>query len=342
MFKKADTKLSIEVLEKCAPITIIEKDALAKMKVYVDECDDEIGWLGTANKEEGFFHITDVMLFEQEVHSTTTEITPEGLSEFGEKLLQQENGMDIWNSMKVWGHSHVNMSVSPSGQDNNQMEVFADNGHDFSIRIIANKKGDMALDLYDYETGVIYKNIQWYASKTETEISIQEEINKLEDRIESLYLFLEEVDDKRINEIEENIKSEMKLKVSKKTYGTTANSNWQDNWKKGTYYDTTKKKEEEKETKESENEVTYLNYNNETGEYSYTSFNNFETYGIDSYTLMELAMALDIDDGIEILEMAGYINHIDEDDLAKLLNNVKNDDYYSYYGTQFFDEGGLQ
>ena len=169
MFKKSSTKLSVEVLEKCAPVIIIEKNALAKMKVYIDECADEIGWLGTATKEEGFYHITDVFLFEQEVHSTTTEITPEGLGDFGEKLLQQENGMEIWNSMKVWGHSHVNMSVSPSGQDNSQMEVFADNGHDFSIRIIGNKKGDMAVDLYDYETGVIYKNIMWYPNKPESE-----------------------------------------------------------------------------------------------------------------------------------------------------------------------------
>src|SRR5690606_11009605 len=107
-----------------------------KMFIYVDECNDEIGWLGTAKIMEGNEHnivfIDDVFLFDQEVHATTTEITPEGLTEFANELIEMgDKGIEIWNNIKVWGHSHVNLGVSPSGQDDKQMKTFRDGGHDW-------------------------------------------------------------------------------------------------------------------------------------------------------------------------------------------------------------------
>lgn len=210
-FKPSNNDVKIEVLEKCIPEIFIHPDALTKMQLYVEECDDEIGWLGIALKEKNAIHITDVLLFEQEVNSTTTEITPEGLAEFGETLLKQKNGMEIWNNIKVWGHSHVNMSTSPSGQDNSQMETFSKNGHDWFIRIIANKKGDLRVDLYEYNLGIIYNNLPWSACMSKEEIEIEKQINKL-------YEQLEEFQEKRINKYKGSIKSEMLLKIKKKSY----------------------------------------------------------------------------------------------------------------------------
>ena len=67
---------------------------------------DEVGWLGTVyyNSEHNYYFVSDVFLFDQEVHGTTTEITPEGLADFATELLQREDGMEIWNNMKLWGH----------------------------------------------------------------------------------------------------------------------------------------------------------------------------------------------------------------------------------------------
>lgn len=217
MFTKNSTKPGVEVLEICVPKVIISSTALRKMSVYVNECSDEIGWLGTVTKDKGYYYISDVLLFDQEVHATTTEITPEGLSAFGEGLFNQENGIEIWNSIKVWGHSHVNMGVSASGQDDKQMETFADNGHDYFIRIIANKKGDMKLDLYDYVTGVIYTNLDWFVNPTAEELEFTKQIQKYQDEISKLEDKLKEMEKEVIEELEKSISIEMKEKVVKKS-----------------------------------------------------------------------------------------------------------------------------
>ena len=93
-FIQSSTKPSVQVLDTFLPIIIISKDALSKMQLYCELCNTEIGWLGTAfYKDKSVIYIADVFLFKQDVHSTTTEITPEGLSEFAEELLQQEGGL---------------------------------------------------------------------------------------------------------------------------------------------------------------------------------------------------------------------------------------------------------
>ena len=149
--------MNVKLIKGYMPELYIYNDAMNKMEEYIRQSDLEIGWLGCATKEDGNYYIEDVFLFKQEVHSTTTEITTEGLNEFAMDLLYEENGVEIWNNMKVWGHSHVNMPTSPSGQDDKQIEVFAENAEDFFIRIIANKSGDFRIDLYDFTTGVIYE-----------------------------------------------------------------------------------------------------------------------------------------------------------------------------------------
>lgn len=124
-------------------------EARQKMEIYCDLSDGEIGWLGFVEDlgDTGFL-IKDVALLKQEVHSTTTEITPEGLLEFWSKTAPEEQ-----LKIKLWGHSHVNMGVSPSGQDNDQMEYFKD-GNPWFIRLITNKKREYHIDIYDYANGI--------------------------------------------------------------------------------------------------------------------------------------------------------------------------------------------
>ena len=123
-------------------------DARAKMEMYCELCEKEIGWLGFVKKFPGTgYLITDVVLLKQEVHATTTEIDPAALLDFW-AATPTEQQADI----KLWGHSHVNMSPSPSGQDDSQMDYFKD-GNDWFIRLITNKKGDMNITIYDYANG---------------------------------------------------------------------------------------------------------------------------------------------------------------------------------------------
>lgn len=207
------SKPTVKVLESCLPEVIISSDALVKMQLFCEGVNDEVGWLGTAYQKKNEIYIKDVFLFEQEVHSTTTEITPEGLAEFGTKLLEEEDGMNLWNNLKVWGHSHENMGVTPSHQDNKQMETFADGGHDWFIRIIANKKGELNVDLYCYTLGIIYNEIPWEEEVTDEEYNVQLQIN-------NLYKQLDEFESKRIETFKADIEEEIKQKVKKKQTST--------------------------------------------------------------------------------------------------------------------------
>ncbi|HSQ90200.1 hypothetical protein [Romboutsia sp.] len=209
--RTAQTK--VEIITGLDPIIYVDVNSLGKMRAYVDGCNDEIGWLGEVIKQGNDYLIKDVHLFKQQVHSTTCEITTEGLTDFANEILMQPNGIDTWNDMKLWGHSHVNMGVTPSGQDNTQMNVFKDCGHDFFVRVIANKKGEMEFTLYDYIKGLSYKDVKWVTYYDNAEIyDLQQQINALQAHMNTL---------KQPNIDTPSITQEIKDKVSKIRHATT-------------------------------------------------------------------------------------------------------------------------
>ena len=160
--------------------------ARQKMEMYCDLVEGEIGWLAYVEQfdKQGFL-ITDCALLKQEVHATTTEIDPTALLEFwGQTPVERQP------DIKLWGHSHVNMSPNPSGQDDSQMSYFSD-GNPWFIRLITNKKGDINITIYDYANGY--------------------EIHS-----EELYTY----DPNRL-ELKKAIMEEMKDKVTEKTYTPT-------------------------------------------------------------------------------------------------------------------------
>ncbi len=162
-------------------------EARNKMELYCDLSDGEIGWLAFVEKfdNQGFL-ITDCVLLKQEVNGTTTEIDPMALIEFW-----NETPIEKQCKIKCWGHSHVNMSPTPSGQDDSQMEYFKD-GNPWFIRLITNKKREYNIDIFDYANGI--------------------------------KIHMDQADLKTFNpaesEMRKNIEEEIKAKVSKKTYST--------------------------------------------------------------------------------------------------------------------------
>lgn len=214
--------MSARIIKGFEPIVLININALNKMKEYIRQSNKEIGWLGTVVKENGMYNILDVYLFKQEVHETTTEITTDGLNEFAMEILSQEDGMEIWNNMKMWGHSHVNMSTSPSVQDDNQMDLFTQNANDFFIRIIANKKYEFRIDVWDYEKGVIYEKLNYiidYGKDAELIQELQMKIFKLQSIIDDKTNVKKEM----IDEVAKEIKGKVKEKTFQ-TYPTYNNS----------------------------------------------------------------------------------------------------------------------
>lgn len=341
-FKSTDTKsIKLDIIQNSIPKVVIRKKALLKMNALVEHCSDEVGWLGTATFEKNTYYINDVFVFEQEVHSTTTEITPKGLTTFASELLETENGIEIWNNIKVWGHSHVNMSTSPSGQDNSQMETFKQGGHDWFIRIIANKKGSVRLDLYNYAIGVAYLDIPWNNTITHQEAMLEKKIEELKaeylKKLEVITKALEEQKASEYTVIEEDIKKEIAEKVKKKTYATYTNYNNRNNvnlWDKtGIWkgYD--------------EEEDVFNVYG-----YQYAIDKKKETIKIEDINedniseILDLGLIVDITDCITTAEILELLQDYDYDTLKLTFNDAEKLSVYANKFMQLFmaeDKGAI-
>ena len=128
-----------------------------KMDLIVDICKEEVGWLGIVKQENRWeFLIEDVFLLKQEANMVTTELDPSDQQELWARLhaegILTEAEQDT-RGLYLWGHSHHNMGVSPSGQDEKQVQQFLQGRPPFLIRIIANKRGEYRTDLYMIDDG---------------------------------------------------------------------------------------------------------------------------------------------------------------------------------------------
>lgn len=169
------------------PSIVVSKCAANKMYLIVDNCDEEVGWLGTADQiGPNTFKIDDIFLLRQNVHSTTTEIDPEAINEFYHETLGKEGGQDLCNRIRFWGHSHVDMPTSPSSQDDNQMEEFRESNNPWFIRGILNKHGKIEFSLYLYELEMIVRDVPWHFEEPEIPDAIREQILKdIKEKVQS-------------------------------------------------------------------------------------------------------------------------------------------------------------
>jgi len=145
------------------PRVLVTRAAYSRMWHFVDIADKEVGWLGTAERlPSGDFLIGEVFLLKQEVHATTTEISEDGIAELASELMSSRaDGLDVVNKIRFWGHSHVRMGTSPSGQDESQMSLFRENQCDWFIRGILNKAGRMEFTIFMWDVGIKIVDAQW-------------------------------------------------------------------------------------------------------------------------------------------------------------------------------------
>lgn len=145
MFFNHKGKYTVENLGKRLTVSV-SLLAYQKMMYYTKECNTEVGWMGKVTKEGNTYKVHDVYLVSQEAHGTTCELSPEALVDLSTELLMKDEDTE---AIKLWGHSHVNMGTSPSGQDCNTLIDFLNEGNDWFMGVITNKKGEMTFSLYD-------------------------------------------------------------------------------------------------------------------------------------------------------------------------------------------------
>lgn len=145
------------------PTVLVAPQAMADMWDLTDLHRDEIGWLGSVRiLARSQFLIEEIFLVEQRAHSATTEISEDGLAKLAEDLLgnRGDEGLDIVNRIRFWGHSHVNMGLTPSSQDESMLRKLAEDTGDYFIAARTNKRGLMRYDLLR-EDGLLITDIPW-------------------------------------------------------------------------------------------------------------------------------------------------------------------------------------
>jgi hypothetical protein len=136
--------------DEAQPNVYITAEAWRKVHHIVATCDKEVAWMGFVDElETGDFLITEVFVPRQHVTGATVDIDAEDLGKKAFSLSKE--GKDP-SMIRYHGHSHVNMSVSPSGTDQKHIKEYLDDC-DWYIRSIHNKKGEMKMDIFDRRPG---------------------------------------------------------------------------------------------------------------------------------------------------------------------------------------------
>lgn len=149
---------------KKKPKLVISETVYNKMYQLVDQSSTEISWHGFIKRDEedhSLYYWYDIIMFPQYNTGATTTTDDTEYAEWLNKQAEHKN----FNDMRLHGHSHVRMSVTPSAVDMNYREALTANlsKGDFYIFCIFNKSEDLSLMLYDAEQEIIFedKDIAW-------------------------------------------------------------------------------------------------------------------------------------------------------------------------------------
>lgn len=132
--------------------------AWLKMQTLVREFDKEVAWHGIAKRGEDVskdeYIISDILVYPQEVTGATVNTDQEKYQMW---LMGHDD--EIFDNIRLQGHSHVNMGVTPSGVDISLYEQILDQLDDdmFYIFIIWNKRGDKTIKIYDLAKNVLFE-----------------------------------------------------------------------------------------------------------------------------------------------------------------------------------------
>lgn len=147
------------------PKVFIDSHAFEKIRFIVDHEPREIGFMGSVSHDpnSNIYVITDVFITKQKRSATTTEQSGEGLNELTSSIIRDNTLTNAQkkqrlSSLNFWGHSHVDMGVSPSERDLSNALTFQTKL--YLIAAIFNKRGDIRVDFYDFEHGIVYENLE--------------------------------------------------------------------------------------------------------------------------------------------------------------------------------------
>jgi len=131
-------------------------EAYRKIIALVIEFSNEVGWHGTVSRiNDSEFVIEDIFVYPQEVTTSTVNTNQEAYTEW----LYELND-DTFNNIRMHGHSHCNMGVSPSGVDDNHRQKILDQLEPdmFYLFMVWNRSLAIHTLVYDMQHNILYEN----------------------------------------------------------------------------------------------------------------------------------------------------------------------------------------
>ena len=131
--------------------------AFAKMIMLVQNFTSEVAWHGVAyrsEKEKNKFYITDILVYPQVVTGSTVNTDQEAYQTW---LYTHDD--DVFNNIRMQGHSHVDFSTTPSQEDTTHQEKILSQIDDdmFYIFMIWNKKFERTIKIFDMANNTLYE-----------------------------------------------------------------------------------------------------------------------------------------------------------------------------------------
>ena len=159
--KMSDGKLSYNKsfdYEACNAVVCLSLEAYKKTISLVTGFTDEVGWHGTVSRcSEKFneFVIEDIFVYPQEVSASTVNTDQQAYT-----MWLYELDDSIFNKIRMQGHSHCNMGVSPSGVDDKHRQQILDQLETdmFYIFMIWNRSLSVHTLVYDMARNVLYED----------------------------------------------------------------------------------------------------------------------------------------------------------------------------------------
>lgn len=131
------------------------QNAVLKMDSLINYYESEVGWHGTVRKlATGHYLVDDILVYPQLVTAATVKSDPD---KYPMWLMNQPD--EVFNNLRLHGHSHVNMGCWPSSTDERDQEtVLRQMPNDgFYIFIICNKRNEYWAKVIDRDDKEVYE-----------------------------------------------------------------------------------------------------------------------------------------------------------------------------------------
>lgn len=185
--KMTDGKITftktLEAVSRKATVIFTEA-AWFKMQMLITAIDKEVAWHGVARRgddpEKDEYIISDILVYPQTVTGATVNTDQ---AEY-EKWLNDLDD-DTFNNLRMQGHSHVNMGVTPSSVDLGLYEEFLERMGDdmFYIFLIYNKKGEKMYKVYDMRKNLLFETADVTVEIRETGLGLLRTLNDMNEKV---------------------------------------------------------------------------------------------------------------------------------------------------------------